>query len=477
MAGPKNRRTTELVRPCLNIFPMLDTLCGTYLRGDGGRWYLNGGLHAITGYAGRGNTFKTAFSSYNLITACIRYRAGYTEIYDTEMSYQLQRANQFAKLVRSAQGTSFEDMIRDGSFNIVSSVELAGDEWWRILVDEYKTRRSEKNGMRETVFKNFDGSPRMMLDPWLFLVDSMTMLKTSNILDLEAKNDAGESGLNVAAMRGAGAKSQIISQMPMITAGAGYFVNMVAHAGDEIKLSEYAPSHKKLAGLKGDIKLKGVSENFTFLTNNCFIATASSPLLNKGDKMPEYGISGITPKKGDIDLMIIRFEQLRGKGGPTGSVLDLIFSQREGLQSELSQFYYINKTIDSFGLDVIGNNAKFKLQLYPEVTFTRNNIREYIENDAKFRRALEITYELGYLIYNNHHLFPELNMDMKEMIEGLVEHGYEIDKILTDSVYYWTFKDQKLREVTLTVPTLLEMAKGIFVDKELAKVKPLPVAA
>lgn len=469
MAGPAGKQTTKLVRPCLNVMLMMDTITGRYLRGKYGFWYLNGGLHNVTGYAGRGNTWKSTFGSHNILSAMGRYVPEFTEIYDCEISYQIERANDLARSM--GFDLDLNQMLDDGSFNICSSIELPLDDWWKVICNEYDKRRAQKKGLRETVFYNRDGSPVEVLDPWLYFIDSITMAKTSSTLAVEDKSNAGSKETMTLAMRSAGAKSQIISQMAMVCGGMNTYLSMVSHAGDGIKLDQYAPSNKKLAGFKGDIKLKGVPENFTFLTNNLFIATAISPLLDK-DKMPEYSSPDGVDVKNDTDLMIVRYEQLRGKGGPTGKCLDLIFSQRDGLQVELSEFYQLNKILDSFGVEVIGNNAKFKLKVYPEVTFSRKNIRDKIREDAKFRRAMEITYELADCSYARRREFGDILVDAEVLREKVEEFGIKWDYVLSDSVYYWNFTDNNMPQTTLTVPTLLEFAAGKWELDKLKKMLP-----
>lgn len=73
MAGPANRKRARTVRPKFNVFSLLDHLTGRYVRGRYGLWYMNGGFSHMMGFAGRGNTFKSAFSSTCIATASLLY--------------------------------------------------------------------------------------------------------------------------------------------------------------------------------------------------------------------------------------------------------------------------------------------------------------------------------------------------------------------------------------------------------------------
>lgn len=465
MAGPAGRKTAFSIRPCLNVFSLFDHMTGQYQRGKDGAWYLNGGMHHITGYAGRGNTYKTTFSTHNFITAYVRYSAGFGEIYDTEMSFIIDRVNTLAQQVEEAEGIDFKELITEGKFNLTTSLEMMGDEWWAGLRESVTERKKSASKGRVTPFIDFDGSYRTIPDPWLFNLDSLSLMQTNSTETMVNKAMVGESGLNTLAMKGAAAKSQMMAQMPIVTGAGGMYVGLVAHVGDTIIMDTYAPSQKKLSGLKGDQKLKGVPENFSFLTNNCFLAVSNKPLLDS-KKLPEYPNPEAPEVVGDTDLRFISFEQLRGKAGPTGAVIDLIFSQKEGLLVTLSEFYYLNKTLKGYGMTIIGNNAGFILDLYPEVKFTRKSIRALIKSDPKFRRAVAITTALGYITNNSFDL-DDLIVTPKELYDGIKEKGYDWEEIISQTVEYWYFQDQAktIGKPTLTAMTLLHMNKGDYVAK------------
>lgn len=473
MAGPSNVRRAPSVRPAFNAFSLLDHQTGSYLVGKDGAYYLNGGLHNVMGYAGRGNTFKTALSLFVSTVVAVRQNAEFYEIFDTEMSFKARRIQQTMLRIPEAKDIDAEEMIASGQWNITDLTVQLGDEWWKALRDDADTRSSTKEKeLRATPFVNFDGSQIKVPSPWLFGVDSFTEMKVASVEKMHDKAVVGNSDLNTEAMKSGAAKSQMMGQMPIITGKGHYYMSLTAHVGDEIKMDQYAPSHRKLAGLKGDLKLKGIPEKFTFLSNNCYMATATGALLDDS-KMPKYPHPDKVPMKGDTDLQIVRFEQLRGKSGPTGVVLDLIFSQEEGLLVGLSEFYYILEMCKGWGLEVKGNNMGFKLNIYPEVYFTRNTVRKLLDEDPKFARAMAITAACAYMHHNWITHPAEMRISMEEMYTKIKEQGYSWDQILADTVEYWYFDDmaEKIGKPTLTAYTLQRMAIGKYTAKFLTKEK------
>ena len=471
MVTPSNTKTAASVRPAHNAFSLLDHQTGRYMRGKNNAWYLNGGLHHIMGWCGRGNTFKTAVAAYVSVIVAVRQMAGWFEVFDTEMSFNYERLNDFlvnmpeaneALVKRGLDPIYAEDMINEGKWNITTLVEQLGDEWWKARREDADERMKIKGkDLRVTPFYEIDGTQRKTTNPWIYLVDSLTELKVASVEKMHDKAVVGNSDLNTEAMKSGAAKSQMMAQMPIVTGRGNYFVSLTAHVGDEIKMDQYAPSHRKLAGLKGDLKLKGIPEKFTFLTNNCYMATATAPLLDD-QKMPKFPHPAKEPTKGDTDLQVVRFEQLRGKSGPTGYFLDLIFSQTEGLLVGLTEFYFILELCKGYGLDIKGNNMGFRLDIYPELYFTRRNVREFLNTDPKFRRAMAITAACAYMHFYWIRHPADMRMPMADLYERVKSQGYDWDEILSETVEYWYYEDMAeiVGKPTLTAYTLQKMALG-----------------
>lgn len=477
MAGPSNRARSKTVRPKFNTFSLADLMMGRCVKGKHGLWYINGGYPHIIGFAGRGNTFKSALSGTMAAIISLRYSFEYTEFYDTEMSMQPTRIQDYINSVASQhhwkEVPQIEDLMEDekNTWNFTASDMQSGDQWWNehCRAEREERRKTKDKDLRNTPFMNIDGTPVKVPNPWSFTIDSLSELHTASVEKKFEKGTIGESDLNTSAMDDARSKAQLIAQMPNVAAQGGFYFGLIAHADDELKMDMYAPSTKKLDGLKGNLKLKGVpGRGFTFLTNSCLLAVAIDNGLNKSDKMPEYPHPDVKPTVGDTDLRIVKYMELRGKSGPTGSVLDLAFSQREGFLVGVTEFHYLNAILKGWGMQSSGSGGAFKsLDLYPEVSFTRKTLRKTLREDPKFSRAMSITASLAYMYHNYFDIEPEKKIELPELYKAVQAAGFDWTKILEDTVEYWYFEDQadEINKPTVTARTILGMGTGEFDSK------------
>jgi hypothetical protein len=455
-------------------------MTGRFLKGKDNLWYLDGGYGQIMGFGGRGNTFKSALSCTLASTASLRYQFEYTEFYDSELSMKVGRIQDYIdSVVRDHHWEERPDILQllddpDTPWNMTNSAVQPGELWWR---DNCRGELANREKIKEkdhriTPFKEMDGTYATMLNPWIFTVDSLSEFHTGSVEKKYDKGTVGESDLNTEAMDDARSKAQLMKQMPTVAARGNYYFGLIAHADDELKMDMYAPSQKKLEGLKGNLKFKGVpGRGFSFLPNSVLLATGFRNGLNKSDKMPEYPHPDVEPRVGDTDLRFIEFTELRGKSGPTGASIEIAFSQIEGLLVGVTEFNYIREHAKEFGVTSSGSGGAFKkLDIYPEVTFTRKNLRELLEANAKFKRAMAITASLAYINMNWFHLDPEYRMSAQELYDKIKERGFDWNQILQDTVEYWYFQDQEeeIGKPTITIMTLLDMALGNLKPKMLS---------
>ena len=472
MAGPAGKKAAPTVRPKFNWFSLFDHMTGRYVKGKHGAWYMNGGVNHMMGWAGRGNTFKSAASGTMMATVAIRYKFEYTEFNDTEISLEAARIQDYVNCSCANNHWEPVDLLslyqnEENTWLHTAADQQTGDEWWRVNVkDEIDARRADyekgKN-LRKTPFVELNGKFREILSPWIYQIDSFSQMQVDAVDRMYEKGDVGESELNTVAMKDMNSKAQLMNQMVLAGPRGHMYFSMVAHADDSIKMDPYAPNEKKLAGLKGNLKLKGVpGRQFSFLPNNLFIATAASLLLDK-NKDPEFPHPNATGMGGETDLTIVRFEQLRGKSGPTGACLDMIFSQQEVLLITVTEFWYLKTICKNFGMEVKGNNSGFKLDIYPDVSFSRNTIRKIAKEDPKFCRAMAITAACAYMQNNWFNMEPECYISMKDLYEKIKANGFDWDEILGETVEYWYFEDQakEIGKPTLTARTLFDMAAGL----------------
>ena len=163
--------------------------------------------------------------------------------------------------------------------------------------------------------------------------------------------------------------------------------------------------------------------------------------------------------KGSQDLQEIVIINLRNKGGKSGELMSIIYSQSQGVLPSLSEFHFI-KT-NKFGL--VGGNTTYSLAIYPEVKLSRTTIRNKIEEDAKLRCAITLTSDLLQIQMEWRDKIPEnLWCDAETLYEDIKKLGYDWDQLL-QTRNYWTFDQYENPIPFLSAMDLLYMREGSYV--------------
>lgn len=466
------------IRPQLNIGSIWDLPNGRYYIGQNGESILNGGLSFYTGVGGKGNTFKSTVMHDQLLTAMDRYASAQANVFDTEMSLTNERMYQLAARKDNIGGVDLE---AEGRMLITDNTVMMGDEWFE-AVKSYAAERQGKDQIktyqRTTPFiDRQSGKLFQSLSPLICEVDSLSMMVTSALQGILDKAEIGNSGTNTAALRDAAVKTQMLNQLPTLTAKYNVFMMHSAHVGKQHQLDPYAPPARQLNTLKGQNAFKNVPEKFTFLPNNLYYVHSVEILLNKGDKAPEFPKDRDDKMAGDNDLQQLIIQNLRAKSGPTGMPMPVIVSQSEGVQRSLTEFVQI-RDFNRFGLG--GNLQNYHLEIYPNVNLSRTTIRSKLNGDAKLRRAMEITWELAYMYYVGYRteetleplageeetLDRDLAVTAKELYDGLIAKGYDWDQLLNTRGYWMYLEDEKEDTLPfLSTMDLLRMHAGLYQPK------------
>jgi hypothetical protein len=444
-----NFKKAPALRPFLNLGCLFDIPTGSYLKGAHGEHILNGGLAYLTGIGGRGNTYKSTLAHFMVLRAMDRYHRSEAIIYDTEISLTVQRLHQLARNLPTIGGVDLEDADR---LMLTDKTTMIGNKWFNEYREVLKERQTNKEKLfLTTPFIDKNGENIKAFIPFLAEIDSLSQMDIESVETMFDKNEVGGSGLNMEAMRGAAAKSQMLTQLPGLTGTGGGYLLMTAHIGDEHQLDPYAPPQKKLAFLKGKVKFKRVPENFTFLMNNCWFCHNASVLLNGKNKTPEFPRNKEDDLQGDTDLMLVTLQNLRGKSGPTGLPWDIVVSQRDGVHVGLTEFYFL-KEHGRYGLG--GHDKSYYLELLPDVALQRTTVRGKIDSNPKLQRALEITSELCQIQTLWHDLPSDYLCKPKDLYEGLKAKGYNWDILLGQTRGYWMFKEDETPETPYFLSTL-----------------------
>jgi len=444
-----------------NLGCLMDIPTGKYVRGAKGENILNGGLSILTAIAGKGNTFKSTIEHYMILAAaskvCSSGTMTYINTYDTEMNINLDRLSDFSKKFDEFKNV---DIVRDGIWSVTDKTNHVGNEWYKILKEFLRNEKlkNKKDYTFETPFIDKEGKPIYTLFPTFGEIDSISEFETSDIEDIQDKNQLGESGGNTIHMRLGLAKTRLIMELPSLCNSAAHYLILTAHVGQEIAMQSgpYAVPTKKLQHMKMGEKIKGVTDKFFFLPNSVWQTVGATGLINQGTKGPEFPKTRTTVDEGSQDLNLVTIKQLRNKAGPSGFTLEIILSQSEGVLPSLTEFYYIKEN-DRYGLE--GSNLNYNLALLPDVKLTRTTVREAIDTNPKLRRAIKITADL-LQIKTYYKALPFEVPDPKALYDKLSKE-YDWD-VLLNTRDFWTFNNYKHPVNFLSTMDLIEMYYGSY---------------
>ncbi|HHS7556424.1 TPA: hypothetical protein ACTPQ1_004716 [Salmonella enterica] len=493
MAGPAKQVMGEVIRPRFNVYTIMDHALGNYEKGEDGLYYLNGGFAHIMGFAGRGNTFKSTLMDFCIFMILQRYNAAWGSKYDTEVTAALSRLETgylSAAKANGIEGGSVLDLIHEQRYNMVGSDIMPGEEYYSTYIrDEVEGRFKEymKGKARETPFPDpVRRSLKKILDPWLYSIDSLSEWHTSSLEDKHAKSEVGDSEQNILNAHDALQKSNMMSRWPSAFARGGFYMGFVAQladdAGKAMSQGRGGPkaNAKLLDDANDDLKFAGIPRRqLSFLTNSLLVATSSGELKEDGSYNAKTGVNeekyptarSRAMNASVNDLKKIVFTQYRAKGGHTGVKFTMVFSQEMGLLYHLSLWYYLSEVLkNEWGYTRTG--ANYELHLLPGTKFMRTTIRDLCDDNARLRRALEITSALAYMQNNYHRLEMKYHITPEELYK-LIDEKWDWNEILDNTVEYWMFKDQEVKggKRCLTAMSLLAMAVDGLEPKFLTKKK------
>lgn len=445
------------VKIAYNVGCLFDVPSGKIHMGMYGESILNGGLTHFTGIVAIPNTFKTAIADYFGMSTLDRFPEATLGDYDTEESATEERRAEMAERFDNLSGEN--NPIHTGRWALTNSATYPGNKWYQAVRSFLKEKRANQKAlMRETPFVDRDGTHYKSMVPTINIVDSLTKFEIEDVMDMITDNEIGDSAQNTSYMKSGGAKSRFVGEIPRVAVSSENPFIMTAHIGKTIAMDPRAPQVKKLQYLKNGDVIKGVSDQFLFLTHLCWQGNSATPFLNDGTKGPEYPSDTSDNAKGDTDLNLVTLTVLRNKVGRTGMMMQILVSQSDGVLPALSEFHYI-KTNARFGLG--GNDRNYYVELLPDVSLSRTTVRGKLASNAKLRRAVNILAEIqqSFMLWSD---MEKYECTGKELYDGLIALGYDWNTIL-DTRGWWTFDNHKQRQHYLSFMDILKMRIGEYI--------------
>lgn len=452
-------KPTPSLKPLLNLGANLDLFSGSYLTGKYGDSIINGGLDHITGAVGPGNCYKSTGMEYQQLTVLNRYDGGMGTAFCTEGTLQLTRLLQ---LSRHSNKRLIDDgiLLDDTKYVLTGTRVYDGSQYYDVTKEiGYKRLEDKGKGMVDTPFIDPKTNTFVkMYPPIVHFIDSFSMFHAASIKKIQDE-EIGASTRNMEAMRDGHAKTQMLIELPTVCGKTSSYYILTAHLGDKYQLNPMEKPRKKLTFLQANLAIKNVTEKFTFVTNNLwYFMKATTSYNNSTDKLPRFPRSPNDSEKEDKDLVEVNVVNLRPKSAAGGVVFTLFASQRDGVLPYVTNYGLIH----DYGFGIGGNNTTWFLDLYPEVSCNRKQLRTKMDEDPKFRRAVELTAELCQYYTINPDLEAQYRPSPKELYEGIKEKGYDWDRILDNTRSHWTFDHYTNPVRPITALDLVNMYVGIY---------------
>jgi hypothetical protein len=450
----KDRNKERIGRFHLNTNTIVDIATGKYLKAIDGRDRLNGGMFTINSSIGRAQTYKTTKILSYLSRILHIYPECEAIIYDTENS--IQSKDRLAALkgdLPIPTSDDFKDRII-----IIDKSEKDMDSFAEMLKDIANQRIKMANELiAETPFKNvYTGQSMTMRIPLLLGIDSWSAMQSLAEIDMFKDNGLSDQGINRINIVDGNKKAVFLRNLVNLASIAGIYVFLTAHIGDLIKLNMFDTSSKDLQYMKNSDKLKGASSGFAFYSINLFDSRGVSALVdatNKDEcKFPDLSL---TP-----DLSLVKTGIIKCKNNMSGTVLDDVLSQHEGILAGLSN--YVNLDEAKFGIG--GNNVHKNCAILPDTSFTRKKIRSLLNTDYELSRALEILSDIMYMkkywrIEKDSYLEKLCNISDEQLIKMFLDKkGAVLDDIL-NSRGYWTFNESTKKDLRpyMGIPDIIDL--------------------
>jgi hypothetical protein len=456
-------KKAEHLAPMFNVGAGMDIPTGRWYFGQHDEALLNGGLAQLNGYVGSGNLFKTTVMLYKMLMVMSRIQHSTGSMYETEMNTQAGRIVDLAAMIEEFHG---EDLIETERFVVTNRSIYDGGEWydetkeWLDLKFTTAQKTKEMRGQLPFIKKGTISELMDMIIPTFGALDSFTDFVTRDAAKMNDDISLGDKGAETMFMKQGISKLRLLSEYPPLLHKASHYFSMTAQVGPIFNMDQYNPEKKKLSNIVGNVKMKGVTDKFSYIMNSILQFHNLEKLLTK-DKSPRFPRDEFDNSTGDTDLNVLHAVELRGKSGPSGVPIQLVVSQKNGVLPSMTEFYNLLTHPDGFGL--AGNDTNYNLVLCPDIKLSRTKVRTKIDESAPLRRALNISMELMQM----QRMMPELRnqgllCSAEELFQGVKEKGYDWDMILGGTRGWWTLNNDTHPVKYLSTLDLLRMRKDKY---------------
>ena len=423
------------VYPALNTCTPLDMATAVFEKGKDNKYYL------MFGIGGRGGFYKSTVLDGLLLACLLNYPHSEGYKLDTEMN-ALAPKQRMKNACKYKYGSDFDvNSVVEDRLKVTNISATRSSEFEELIRNVCKYKEDHKKDyIVEIPFLDKDGNPLKMWIPTYIVVDSVTLFRSDTEMDKSTSISAEDKNRNMDALRDGMYKKRLIEEWSRISYRYGIYFLMSAQVDDSYVADEYNRPEKQNQFTKTNDRFKGVGPQFEFLTNTLLQNFAPTLVTSSTDrKAPEYGNEGA----GLVEINELSTRVLRCKSAPAGTMIPMLASQSYGILPGLTYYHYLKKNGD-FGFNVSGTGRTNRYSmLLPDLLLKRQNIISTLENNYELNRALEIMFQLKWMIdfWTTHQLPFGLPATAEEFVDRIIGGNDILISDILNTRGYWTYED------------------------------------
>lgn len=338
-------------------------------------------------FIGRSGSGKTSLAIQMACNIVRPYENGEVYLDDVEAATSITRVKQLS-------GWS-DDEIEEKFIH--RNVGITSEEFYRNINKIYKLKMEMKDQLTITTDKVDDkGQPIEILEPTVYILDSLAVLSTDAISEEEELS--GQMSQTAVARANAAIFRRILPKLKQ----ANIILFVINHVNQKVNINPMMPTKAQINYLKQDESIPGGNTPL-YLANNIFRVDTASKLTS--DK--EYGIDGFMTK-----ITIIKSRSNRA-----GQEIDLVYNQNRGFDNIYSNFTLLKQE-----KRIGGAGRSFYIQGCDNVKFAQKTFKEKLMAEAELQRVYKSTMRdlLSQFIYSDDTEVPveeELNTSDNQYVE------------------------------------------------------------
>lgn len=424
-----------------NTGTLFDMHLGQYVIGVDGRWYCNGGFgNYLIIVEAEPNQHKSTLSDSLLMCSLSNYPATRYFCFENEGNKDKDRLLRFNNsLLTGGDNDEYKKRVTLKSDKDCTIEDV--DDHVSALCSEIKPHL-KKMWMQSPISLN--DTPAPILFPTWVSIDSFT---NPNTRDNEKKVDGNEvtdSANNMDAMNIGRAKTRYVPKLSRQIGEYGLCVVATVQLGDKkadlgsnpnIPVAGDTPDAKggKTAKRVGTELIKRSMATLQIMKVGSFVKRADKQVEKMGSVECEYPLGDTPPD----DIQTLKVSTSRNKLAGSGVMIDAVISKATGLLPDVTNFHFL-RTMKGYNGFAKDSGGRWTLELYPDVTITRKNLREQCLKDYKLARALDITARYVYIRASRgkSYLGLDWSKTLAEVRETAIEKGIDLDMVL-ESTEIW----------------------------------------